>query len=88
MRLVGSRISEPPDSPHGDLVDGLAAQTADGWQNFVDRTPSRGEDHGMADASDRSRVLSEVERLQGHFMYLNEELSLSLIHISEPTRPY
>jgi len=30
----------------------------------------------MGDASDRSRVLSEVERLQGHFMYLNEELSL------------
>jgi len=30
----------------------------------------------MGSASDRSRVLTEVERFQGHFMCLNQELSL------------
>ena len=30
----------------------------------------------MADGSDRSAVLTEVERFHGHFMYLNEELNL------------
>jgi len=30
----------------------------------------------MAEVSDRAAVLCEVERFHGHFMYLNEELSL------------
>ena len=30
----------------------------------------------MAEVSDRSAVLTEVERFHGHFMYLNEELTL------------
>ena len=42
----------------------------------VDHPPGRGEDQGMADVADRSAVLTEVERFHGHFMYLNEELSL------------
>ena len=66
----GRRSCSSPD----EQVYSLAL--AEGRQNVVDQPSGRGEDRAVPEVSDRSAVLTEVERFHGHFMYLNEELSL------------
>ena len=64
--VVDQAVGDGPDRPGGPGIDAAGLTIALG----------RGEDHDMADVADRSAVLTEVERFHGHFMYLNEELSL------------
>ena len=79
--LVAPRHDDPAPLVlyHGrNCPDGFAAALA-AWRFYGGAVELRGLDHGEA------RSVADLPALEGRAVYI---LDLSLIHISEPTRPY